>query len=251
MSATTVKNAKHYSEIPPRITGTTTEHSVIDDRDGAGLALAVLSIAEDPAATTAAPTRAVPNGWDEILYVVDGSGVLTTAHGSHTLSPGISVRVNGAAEPGATTEYRIIATGPDLLIAATLGRATPESTVPDAISAHLDSEAQNWEDAVSGREFQVLFDAESGCSGMTAFLGYVPAIRTKRHIHPYSEVIFIVSGSATIDIDGEITDVSKGWCYYLPAGVPHVVDNRDENVRLVELGVFTPSGSPANNTPVE
>lgn len=106
------------------------------------------------------------------------------------------------------------------------------------------------QEAVSNREFSVLFDSTSGCTGMTQFLGYVPRVRTPRHIHPYSEMICVVAGSGRVEIAGQTTTVRAGSCYYLPKGVPHLVENTADEF-LVELGVFTPSLSPAQNTPVE
>ena len=86
---------------------------------------------------------------------------------------------------------------------------------------------------------------------MTHFVGYVPAVRTPMHIHPYSEMVCIIEGSGTVDINGHLASVSPGWCYYLPEGVPHRVENKDPDNYLVEMCVFTPSGSPEQNTPVE
>lgn len=103
---------------------------------------------------------------------------------------------------------------------------------------------------MSDREFQVLFDHTSGCTGMTQFLGYVPPVRTPHHVHPYSEMICVVSGRGTVEIAGQSTSVRAGSCYYLPMGVPHLVENTGDEF-LVELGVFTPSLPPAQNTPVE
>lgn len=103
---------------------------------------------------------------------------------------------------------------------------------------------------MSSREYQVLFEPTCGCSGMTQFVGCVPAVRTPRHIHPSSEMLCIVRGGGIVEIDGQESKVSRGRCYYLPVGTPHLVQNRHDDF-LVELGVFTPAGSPAQNTPVD
>jgi mannose-6-phosphate isomerase-like protein (cupin superfamily) len=63
-------------------------------------------------------------------------------------------------------------------------------------------------------------------------------------------MLCIISGSGTVEINGVERDVSPGWGYYLPRNTPHLVQNRQAEF-LVELGVFTPAGSPTQNTPVE
>ncbi len=59
-----------------------------------------------------------------------------------------------------------------------------------------------------------------------------------------------VRGGGIVEIDGQESKVSAGWCYYLPEGTPHLVQNRHDDF-LVELGVFMPAGSPTQNTPVD
>lgn len=63
-------------------------------------------------------------------------------------------------------------------------------------------------------------------------------------------MLCIVRGSGVVEIDGRESKDSAGWCDYLPEGTPHLVQNRNDDF-LVELGMFTPAGSPAQNTPVD
>lgn len=228
----------HFRDLTPIMQGGLSTYVVHSDRDGSGLEESVLVLTGDSSAT-----RAVAAGRDELLYVLSGSGEAVVEGTIHELGPNAAVRVAGGGE-------YVLRTASDALeIVAVSGNAL-SGTVPSDRSARIDALDQAAEEAVSSREFRVLFDPESDCSGMTQFLGYVPAVRTKRHIHPYSEVICIIKGTGTVEIEGHEAVVSPGWCYYLPQGAQHRVENTRQDY-LVELGVFTPAGSPAQNTPVE
>lgn len=206
---------------------------------GSGLEESVLVL--DPGATGG---RAVDPARDETLYVMSGSGRATIGGRERDVRPDTALLLTG----GATCELRCTTSEP-LVVVAVSGRVAREvgcAPGPDVI----DLRVRERQDAVSGREFRVLFDPSAGCSGMTQFVGYVPSIRTPRHVHPYSEMLCILRGSGLVEIDGHEERVGAGWCYYLPAGTPHLVQNLGDEP-LVELGVFTPAGSPAQNTPVE
>ncbi|HWC24574.1 MAG TPA: cupin domain-containing protein [Flexivirga sp.] len=208
------------------------------DLDGSGLELRVLVL--EPGASEA--PREVANGRGEVLYVLTGTAELQIDDATYILDQDGAARVPG----GTAYVLRGRGEGP-CEIALVSGRAGPEAATPGPVC--LDLADQSRHPAVSEREFQLLFHPETGCTGMTQFVGYVPTVRTPRHTHPYSEMLCIVRGSGLVEIDGQETQVGPGCCYYLPAGTPHLVQNSGEEL-LVELGVFTPAGSPTQNTPV-
>jgi mannose-6-phosphate isomerase-like protein (cupin superfamily) len=240
-SATTGRAGQpvHFRSVEPRTVGGVAEHVVHADADGSGLVMAVLVV--PPGATG---RRRVDAGRDELLYVLAGSGRAVVDGTAHELAADTAVRVAGGQE----LELHGAGDG-DLEVAVVGGRTDPAVPTTDGPVA-VDLAGREKHPAVSNREFQVLFDPGCGCSGMTQFVGYVPAVRTPRHVHPYDEMLCIVSGRGLVEIEGTETEVGPGWCYYLPRGTPHLVQNREEAF-LVELGVFTPAGSPAQNTPVE
>ncbi len=227
----------HFRDVPGEVEGDLTIHRVHSDLEDSGLELSVLVLAPGAQAE-----RAGAPGRDEVLYVLTGSGEVVVAGVGHPLSPEIAVLTQG--------DYELRAgEGQPLEVAAVTGRvAGAAATGGPPVTIDLADRAKH--PAVSSREYQVLVDPDSGCSGMTQFVGYVPAVRTPRHIHPYDEMLIILSGSGLIEINGTQQEVSAGWCYYLPRGTPHVVQNPHDEL-LIELGVFTPAGSPAQNTPVE
>jgi mannose-6-phosphate isomerase-like protein (cupin superfamily) len=229
----------HFRDVPAETDSGVAVHRVHADLEGSGLAMSVLVVSGD-----ATGSRQVEDGRDELLYVLAGTGEAVVDGVAHALAADTAVRVAG----GQTCSLRSKGDGPLEVVAVSGRTAGDVATGPGPVS--IDLAGREKHPAVSNREFQVLFDPGCGCSGMTQFVGYVPALRTPRHIHPYDEMLCIVSGSGTVEINGVEQEVSPGWCYYLPRGTPHLVQNRRAEF-LVELGVFTPAGSPAQNTPVE
>lgn len=226
----------HFRDVPPAEAGGVVAHRVHADLDGSGLEMAVLVVADRG-------TRQVEQGREELLYVLSGRGEVVVDGTAHALVADVAVRVAGGA-------YELRSSGGAALeVAAVAGRTDPGVPTADG-PVTLDLADRATHPAVSQREYQLLFDPDGGCSGMTQFVGYVPALRTPRHTHPYDEMLCIVSGTGTVEIEGVEQEVSAGWCYYLPRGTVHLVQNRADEP-LVELGVFTPAGSPTQNTPVE
>lgn len=240
----------HFRDLDPVREGDLSTYVVHSDLGGSGLEESVLVLESGSSAS-----RAVAVGRDELLYVLSGSGEAVVDEIVHELGPNAAVRIGGGGDytlRSARGPLEIVAVSGNVQSGAPSGaRSSAHAEAQSGSrSARIDALDQAAEEAVSSREFRVLFDPESGCSGMTQFLGYVPAVRTKRHIHPYSEMICIVKGSGTVEIEGHQAAISPGWCYYLPQGAQHRVENTEQDY-LVELGVFTPAGSPAQNTPVE
>ncbi|MEO6825711.1 MAG: cupin domain-containing protein [Microbacteriaceae bacterium] len=227
----------HYRDLPATTQGSLVTYRVTSDLEGSGLEQCVLVLKSGSA------SRTVAEGRDEVLYVIGGSGQVEADDQVHQVGADVAIRISGGYP------YTLRCTDGPLEVVAVSGAApVPGATTRSALVKPLDQKAKP---AVSDREYRVLFDAESGCSGLTHFIGYVPAVRTPMHIHPYSEMVCIIEGAGTVDINGKVASVSPGWCYYLPEGVPHRVENKDPDNYLVEMCVFTPSGSPEQNTPVE
>ena len=229
----------HFRDVAAEVDGGVSVHAVHADLTGSGLAMSVLVLPGD-----ATGDRHVEVGRDELLYVLSGAGEVVVGGVAHELATDTAVRLAG----GQTAALRNSGEQP-LEVVAVSGRTAADVPTGEG-PVSIDLAGREKRPAVSNREYQLLFDPECGCSGMTQFVGYVPAIRTPRHVHPYDEMLCIVSGQGTVEINGVEQEVSAGWSYYLPRNTPHLVQNTQSDL-LVELGVFTPAGSPTQNTPVE
>ncbi|GAA5115530.1 cupin domain-containing protein [Pseudonocardia adelaidensis] len=228
----------HFRDVEPERTGGVATHRVHADVDGSGLELVVVVVEPGHAAR-----RRVEGGRDELLYVLSGGGTLVVGNAADELVPDTGALVGGPAA------YAVRAGGAPLVVVVVAGGTDSGRECGEAVRTVCVAD-QDREAAVSDRQFRILFDPGRGCSGMTQFVGYVPQVRTPRHYHPYDEMLCIVRGSGTVEIEGKEAAVGPGDCYYLPRGCVHLVQNSEEEL-LVELGVFTPAGSPAQNTPVE
>jgi mannose-6-phosphate isomerase-like protein (cupin superfamily) len=227
----------HFRDVEPQRSRGTATHRVHADVDGSGLELIVVVVEPGHAAE-----RRVDAGRDDLLYVLSGDGFLVAGDGNDELVPDTGALVSGPAT------YTLRAGEAPLEVVVVVGRTDAGQDCGEAVRTVCAAD-QEREAAVSNRQFQVLFDPARGCSGMTQFVGYVPQVRTPRHYHPYDEMLCIVRGSGIVEIEGEEVTVGPGDCYYLPRGCVHLVQNTGEEF-LVELGVFTPAGSPTQNTPV-
>lgn len=228
----------HFRDARARLDSAASTHQVHRDPDGSGLEMSVIVVAAGQESS-----REVDPGFDELLYVLSGTGDLITSRHTSVLSKDTGALINGASG------YALRAGDTPLEVVAVSGPTNSGIPCGDPVQV-IDLAGQEKEAAVSKREFQIVFDPTRGCSGMTQFVGYVPAIRTPRHFHPYDEMLFVVRGHGTVEIEGRAVEVGPGSAYYLPAGCVHLVENTEEDF-LVELGVFTPAGSPTQNTPVE
>ena len=229
---------RHFRDVTPQSGTSCATHVVHSDLDGSGLELSVVLV--EAGGTT---ERTVPAGRDEVLYVASGSGQIRVKDDHRRLAVDFGALVDGPAD------YELEAGDAELQVVVVSGMRDPGVACRDVVRT-VDLSVQEKEPAVSDRRFQVLFDPGRGCSGMTQFVGYVPRMRTPRHIHPYDEMLCILRGHGTVEIEGHEVEVGPGDCYYLPRGCVHLVQNTHDDF-LVELGVFTPAGSPTQNTPVE
>lgn len=226
----------HYTAVTPSQRDTIDEHQTHEDGEN-GLLQAIYRCRPGQSGS-----RSPGDDRLETLYVLSGTGTLHRADGDHPLRPELAALIVGPESYEITADEELI-----LVSVSADTRPEVECGAPRAV---IDLAEQAKQDAVSQREYQVLFDPATGCSGVTQFLGYIPTIRTPMHYHPYSEMAFVVGGSGRVEIAGEVSTIGPGSCFYLPAGVHHRVENLEDGV-LRLLGVFTPAGSPAQNTPVK
>jgi mannose-6-phosphate isomerase-like protein (cupin superfamily) len=172
--------------------------------------------------------------------VLGGRGLLHLEGVAHELEPESGAYV----APGERYELENPGPAPLRLVSVRIpepagdGAATGERAVVRRLAD------QRAEAATTDREFRVVADPSSGLRSATHFVGYVPTARAPDHFHAYDEVIYVLEGTGTMDMEGERSPLGPGSCIQLPARTVHCLANEGAEVMRV-LGVFRPAGSPA------
>ncbi len=233
---TTAAKVVRADEVPARPgAGTLSVRPTLGPQTGfAPLAQAVLECG---------PGRAevqVPDGDEEVLFVVAGRGRLVLDGETHELEP-----ESGAyLEPGEA--FALENDGPSVLRAVAV--RVPDPVEPDdaararAVVRRLSD--QDAEEATTDREFRIVADPTCGLRSATHFVGYIPAARAPDHFHTYDEVIYVLDGEGVFHAGGEQMPLSAGSCIQLPARTVHCLENTGSEVMRV-VAVFRPAGSPA------
>lgn len=101
-------------------------------------------------------------------------------------------------------------------------------------------------ESMADRFYQVLHGPESGCAGITQFIGHIPRSRAPEHRHLYEEVIVILEGAGYLWTESARAAVAPGDVIFLPRKQLHSLECTTESgMRL--MGAFYPAGSPAVN----
>jgi mannose-6-phosphate isomerase-like protein (cupin superfamily) len=225
------QNVVHPDEVEPRREGSAEVRTTFDARNGCERL--EQRIVRHAAGRTEVPRRP---GTQEVIYVVAGSGRIELGNRQHRLEPGMGVYVP-ADEP-----YAVEADEPlELLSVLT------ESKGREARRVTVRFEDQPELEASEERSFRYLINEEAGCEDVTQFLGIVQPSKAPFHSHPYDEVGYIVAGQGIAHIDGEETPLQAGSCFHLAPGQIHCIENSGPGEMRI-LGVFHPSGSPANRS---
>ena len=169
---------------------------------------------------------------DEVLYVLEGSGVATVGGENRELEPGTGVFV--ARE----TPWQVESADGLKLVSVLVEEPLPAS------ASHAVIASGERGPATAGREFSLLAGPENGCESVTQFVGYIPVGRAPDHFHTYDEVVYVLEGKGALHIDGETAPLRAGSCVHLPARLVHCLENTGPGEMQV-LGVFRPAGSPA------
>jgi mannose-6-phosphate isomerase-like protein (cupin superfamily) len=190
------------------------------------------SYSDSPAATEQA-----------VLYVETGRGALAVGGATHPLEPDTGVFVAG------NEQFRIVSDGPDALVLVAVHTPTHE----DAEGADAQRKAivrfadQPELEASPERRFRYLVNEKTGCFDVTQFVGIVQPSKAPFHSHPYDEVGYIIEGEGIAYANGEQMPLRRASCFHLAPGEPHCIENVGPGPMRI-LGVFHPSGSPADRT---
>jgi mannose-6-phosphate isomerase-like protein (cupin superfamily) len=169
---------------------------------------------------------------DEVLYVLEGSGMATVGGETQELEPGTGAFVARG------TPWQVESADGLKVLSVLVEQPLPASA-SHAVIASGERGA-----ATAGREFTLLAHPENGCESVTQFVGYIPPGRAPDHFHRYDEVVYVLGGEGAFHVDGESAALRAGSCVHLPARLVHCLENRGPGEMQV-LGVFRPAGSPA------
>jgi quercetin dioxygenase-like cupin family protein len=95
-------------------------------------------------------------------------------------------------------------------------------------------------DAISPVEFLpgLGFRPVTGQRAMTNFVRFEPGAEAPRHVHEEEQIVIVLDGEFTFDLDGDVRVMRKGDVAVVPAWVPHGAWTTDSH--CLEIDVFAP-----------
>ncbi len=95
-------------------------------------------------------------------------------------------------------------------------------------------------DAISPVEFVpgLGFRPVTGQRAMTNFVRFEPGAEAPRHVHEEEQIVIVLDGEFTFDLDGDVRVMRKGDVAVVPAWVPHGAWTTDSH--CLEIDVFAP-----------
>jgi len=95
---------------------------------------------------------------------------------------------------------------------------------------------------------RVAFDAGNGCERLEQrLIRFGPGRSAERRLAGKQEVLFVVEGRGRLHVDGRTHELEPDMGIYLVPGETYAVENTGSGPMHI-LGVFHPSGSPANRS---
>jgi mannose-6-phosphate isomerase-like protein (cupin superfamily) len=175
----------------------------------------------------------------EVLYIVDGRGRLDLDGRTHQLEPSMGVYL----APGES--YAVENSGPgDLHVLSVVAPEDRAAAGGDRkVTVRLDDQPEL--EASIERSYRYLVNEDAGCFDVTQFMGIVQPSKAPFHSHSYDEVGYIVAGEGIAHVGGRSFPLRAGSCFHLPPDEVHCIENSGDGPMHI-LGVFHPSGSPAN-----
>jgi quercetin dioxygenase-like cupin family protein len=95
-------------------------------------------------------------------------------------------------------------------------------------------------DAVTPVEFLpgLGFRPVLGQKAMTNFVSFEPGATAPRHVHEEEQIVIVLEGEFTFDLDGDVRTMRKGDVAVVPSWVPHGAWTTDSH--CLEVDVFAP-----------
>ncbi len=77
-----------------------------------------------------------------------------------------------------------------------------------------------------------------GQRAMANFVDFAPGVEAPRHVHEEEQIVVVLDGEFTFDLDGDVRVMRKGDVAVVPAWVPHGAWTTDSHCS--ELDIFCP-----------
>ena len=77
-----------------------------------------------------------------------------------------------------------------------------------------------------------------GQNAMTNFVSFEPGATAPRHVHEEEQIVVVLDGEFTFDLDGDVRVMRKGDVAVVPSWVPHGAWTTDSH--CLEVDVFAP-----------
>jgi unsaturated pyranuronate lyase len=82
------------------------------------------------------------------------------------------------------------------------------------------------------------FRPVQGHRAMTNFVSFEPGAEAPRHVHEEEQIVIVLEGEFTFDLDGDVRVMRKGDIAVVPSWVPHGAWTTDSH--CLEIDVFSP-----------
>ncbi|HEY5990705.1 MAG TPA: cupin domain-containing protein [Streptosporangiaceae bacterium] len=82
------------------------------------------------------------------------------------------------------------------------------------------------------------FQPVLGDRAMVNFVSFEPGVEAPRHVHEEEQIVIVLGGEFTFDLDGDVRVMRKGDVAIVPSWVPHGAWTTDS--RCLEVDVFCP-----------
>jgi quercetin dioxygenase-like cupin family protein len=95
-------------------------------------------------------------------------------------------------------------------------------------------------DTITSAEFVpgLTFRPVLGQRAMANFVHFAPGTEAPRHVHEEEQIVIVLEGEMTFDLDGDVRTMAKGDVAVIPAWVPHGAWTTDTT--CLEVDVFCP-----------
>jgi quercetin dioxygenase-like cupin family protein len=77
-----------------------------------------------------------------------------------------------------------------------------------------------------------------GERAMANFVNFAPGVEAPRHVHEEEQIVIVLDGEFTFDLDGDVRIMRRGDVAVVPAWVPHGAWTTDSS--CLEVDVFCP-----------
>jgi quercetin dioxygenase-like cupin family protein len=77
-----------------------------------------------------------------------------------------------------------------------------------------------------------------GTGAMANFVDFAPGVEAPRHAHEEEQIVIVLDGEFTFDLDGDVRVMRPGDVAVIPAWVPHGAWTTDSHCR--EVDIFCP-----------